>query len=128
KNDFVSIASHELRTPLGVINSYLTLFLNGQLGNLTEDQKVYMQRVYNASGDMSALVEDLLNMSRIESGRVELAVQPFVMGDLVVEVLSHLEQRIQSKKVIVKLQRPKNKFLIEADRQKVEQALTNIID
>ncbi len=128
KNDFVSIASHELRTPLGVINSYLTLFLNGQLGELTADQKTYMQRVYNASGDMSALVEDLLNMSRIESGRVELAVQPFDMRDLIQEVLSHLEQRIQTKKVHVSVKQPKRKFLIKADRQKVEQALTNIID
>lgn len=128
KNDFVSIASHELRTPLGVINSYLTLFLNGQLGSLTEDQKMYMQRVYHASGDMSALVEDLLNMSRIESGRVELAVQPFYIRDLIQEVLSHLEQRIQNKNVQVKVKQPKHKFLIKADRQKVEQALTNIID
>ena len=128
KNDFVSIASHELRTPLGVINSYLTLFLNGQLGDLTDDQKVYMQRVYNASGDMSALVEDLLNMSRIESGRVELAVQPFYMRDLIREVLSHLEHRVQAKKIKVQLRESKHKFLVHADRQKVEQALTNIID
>lgn len=128
KNDFVSIASHELRTPLGVINSYLTLFLNGQLGELTDDQKTYMQRVYSASGDMSALVEDLLNMSRIESGRVELAVQPFYMRDLIREVLSHLEQRVHAKKIKVKVREPKHKFLVHADRQKVEQALTNIID
>src|SRR5690606_19168255 len=58
KNDFVSIASHELRTPLGVINSYLNLFLHGQLGELTESQKTYIKRVFDASDDMSALVED----------------------------------------------------------------------
>ena len=128
KNDFVSIASHELRTPLGVINSYLTLFLNGQLGQLTEDQRTYLQRVYHASGDMSALVEDLLNMSRIEGGRLEVAEQPFNLVELIDEVVSHLDQRLANKHIKVKVRRPSRKVIVHADRQKVEQALTNIID
>jgi PAS domain S-box-containing protein len=128
KNDFISIASHELRTPLGVITSYLTLFLNGQLGDLTDEQKVYVQRVFNAGSDMSALVEDLLNMSRIESGKAEIAEQPFFMRELVEEVLSQLKQRIHSKKVHIKIDAPQERFMVHADKQKIEQALTNIID
>ncbi len=128
KNDFISIASHELRTPLGVINSYLNLFLNNQLGPLTDDQRVFIQRIYNSSGDMSALVEDLLNMSRIEDGRIEIAVQPFAMVDLVQEVLSHLEPRYINKQIKVDIRDQTSKVVVYADRQKVEQALTNLID
>jgi PAS domain S-box-containing protein len=127
KNDFVSIASHELRTPLGVINGYLNLFLGGQLGELTPDQLTFLERIYHSSSDMSALVEDLLNISRIEAGRLEASIQAFDLSQLISEVLNHLEPRYQSKSIHIKLQ-PVSAIQLKADRQKVEQALTNIID
>lgn len=128
KNDFVSIASHELRTPLGVINSYLNLFLHGHLGELTESQKMYIQRVFDASDDMSALVEDLLNMSRIESGRLELASQSFYVEDILKDILSYLEQKKESKQISITIDNRMGDIQLFADRQKLDQALTNIID
>jgi PAS domain S-box-containing protein len=128
KNDFVSIASHELRTPLGVIMSYLNLFLAGQLGPITDDQHMFMERIYHSSADMAALVEDLLNISRIEAGRLEVSVQPFSLNQLIQEVLNHLEVRYQTKNIRIKLDLPDEPIKLQADRQKIEQALTNIID
>jgi PAS domain S-box-containing protein len=128
KNDFVSMASHELRTPLGVISGYLNLFLAGQLGPLTQDQQTFLERIYHSSADMSALVEDLLNISRIEAGRLEVSVQPFVIGQLVAEVINHLELKAQTKAIQIHIKHSNQPIKIKADRQKVEQALTNIID
>lgn len=128
KNDFVSIASHELRTPLGVIMGYLNLFLAGQLGTLTRDQQTFMERIYHSSADMAALVEDLLNISRIEAGRLEVSVQPFNLDQLITEVLSHLELRSQAKSIRINVKLASHSMKLRADRQKIEQALTNIID
>jgi PAS domain S-box-containing protein len=128
KNDFVSIASHELRTPLGVIMGYLNLFLAGQLGDLTNDQQTFLERIYHSSADMAALVEDLLNISRIEAGRLEVTKQTFGIDQLVAEVLNHLELRAQVKDIGVQVKHSRQAKKIQADRQKIEQALTNIID
>lgn len=128
KNDFISIASHELRTPLGVINSYLNLFLANQLGPLTDDQKIFIQRIYGSSSDMSALVEDLLNMSRIEDGRIRLANQEYSPLELIKEVIAHLEPRYQAKQITIKVSPSRPQPSIIGDRQKVEQALANLID
>ena len=128
KNDFVSIASHELRTPLGVIMGYLNLFLAGQLGPLSQDQLTFLERIYHSSADMAALVEDLLNISRIEAGRLEVTRQRFGIDQLIAEVLNHLELRAQSKSIDIQTRHDSPGKSIEADRQKIEQALTNIID
>lgn len=128
KNDFVSIASHELRTPLGVISGYLNLFLGGQLGELTQDQQTFLERIYHSAADMAALVEDLLNISRIEAGRLEVSVQSFNLDQLMAEVINHLELRSQAKSIHIQLKHSSKVIILRADRQKIEQALTNILD
>ncbi len=128
KNDFVSIASHELRTPLGVINGYLNLFLNGQLGTITQDQRTFIERIFHSSTDMSTLVEDLLNISRIEAGRLEVSVQSFDLDKLIQEVIGHLEPRYQAKSIRIRYKASPELIRLRADRNKLERALTNIID
>ncbi|MBI5742831.1 MAG: HAMP domain-containing protein [Candidatus Niyogibacteria bacterium] len=69
KSEFISVASHQLRTPLTAINWYVEMLLTGELGALTPKQKSYLQEVYDGSKRMGSLVNDLLNLSRIESGK-----------------------------------------------------------
>jgi signal transduction histidine kinase len=71
KSEFVSVASHQLRTPLTAINWYVEMLLTGEIGALSPKQKSYLQEVYDGSKRMGSLVNDLLNLSRIESGKVK---------------------------------------------------------
>lgn len=74
KTEFVSMASHQLRTPLTTINWYIEMLLSGDVGKVTPEQARYLQEVYNGSQRMVRLVNDLLNVSRLETGK--LLVEP----------------------------------------------------
>lgn len=78
KDEFVSLASHELRTPMTVIKSYVWMLLNGKTGVISEKQKEYLQRTYSSTERLINLVNDMLNISRIESGR--LTIEPATSG------------------------------------------------
>ncbi|OGK46266.1 hypothetical protein A3B46_01150 [Candidatus Roizmanbacteria bacterium RIFCSPLOWO2_01_FULL_39_19] len=70
KDDFVSVASHELRTPMTAIKSYLWMALNGKGGPISKKEEFYLDRAYNSTDRLIKLVNDMLNISRIESGRM----------------------------------------------------------
>ena len=76
KDEFVSLVSHELRTPLTSIKGYVDLLIDGDAGDVTEEQKEFLEIVKNNSDRLVLLVNDLLDVSRIEAGRVNLRVQP----------------------------------------------------
>lgn len=76
KDEFVSLASHELRTPMAVIKSYLWMILEKEKASLNEKQKLYLGRAYASTERLINLVNDMLNVSRIESGRLTLDIKP----------------------------------------------------
>ena len=75
KDDFVSVASHELRTPMTAIKSYLWMAIAGKGGEINEKQKYYLDRAYKSTDRLIKLVNDMLNISRIESGRMNFNMQ-----------------------------------------------------
>lgn len=105
KDDFVSVASHELRTPMTAIKSYLWMALNGKGGPISQKESYYLHRAFNSTDRLIKLVNDMLNISRIESGRMTYEMQKVDMVSLVREVFEEVTPRSQELGVFVKFDR-----------------------
>lgn len=126
KDDFISVTSHELRTPMTAIKSYLWMALNKQKIN-KKKMRYYLLRSYNATDRLIKLVNDMLNISRIESGRISLNFEKISIYDLtkeVVESFSHQAKKVKIKIII----RSKNKnYYVIADPDKIKEVFFNLI-
>lgn len=128
KDEFVSLASHELRTPMTVIKSYLWLILEKEKNSLNDRQKMYIDRAYISTQRLINLVNDMLNVSRIESGRFTLAMQPIDLITLIGTVHSEMMPKAQEQKINLQFARPLQPLpKVQADPERVEQILINLI-
>jgi signal transduction histidine kinase len=127
KNEFVSVASHELRTPMTAIKSYLWMALEGKGGKLNEKQKYYIDRGYNSVDRLIRLVNDMLNISRIESGRITIDLQATDLVKLAQEVIDEVLPRAKEVAVTIKMQKPKSLPPVLADADKIKEVLFNLI-
>ena len=130
KDDFVSVASHELRTPMTAIKSYLWMALDGRGGALSEKQKFYLDRAYNSTDRLIKLVNDMLNISRIESGRMTYDMEKTDLAQLVNEVIADVKPRAEELDVSIKYQESSIKNQIPAvlaDKDKIKEVLFNLI-
>lgn len=126
KDDFVSIASHELRTPMTAIRSYVWMALNKADIPLSDKMKKYLERTLLSTERLINLVNDMLNVSRIESGRVEVKPVPFSMQELADEVMAEVAPKATEKQI--NLQSLKVKVPeVFADKDKVHQVLLNLV-
>jgi signal transduction histidine kinase len=131
KSEFVSTVSHELRTPMTSIQGYVDLMLLGITGQMTPAQVRYLRVIKNNAGRLQTLVDDLLNISRLETGKLLLNLHPVNIASLVEKVVDgHLRGRIQheEKEVIVKTNIPAVLPLVHADEARITQVLTNLLD
>lgn len=127
KNEFVAMASHELLTPISAIEGYLSMMLDEKLVEIDDPKAIrYMRRVYDSSKRLAELVSGLLNVSRIEQGR--LLVQPDIINlpDLVENVLDELKFTIKEADVRVKSDLSKSLSPVYADSDKVREVLINL--
>lgn len=104
KTEFISLASHQLRTPLSTINWYCEMLLAGDAGEITPEQRNFVQQAYDGSQRMSKLVNALLNVSRIETGTYMVDPQEIDIVMLTQEVLAESKPQIEEKKLQVQLQ------------------------
>lgn len=126
KDDFVSIASHELRTPMTAIRSYAWMALHRSDVPLSDKLRRYLERTLISTERLINLVNDMLNVSRIESGRIEIAPSAFDLNNLIGEVLIEVDAKAKEKNLIVEhLAGDIPKMF--ADQNKVHQILLNLI-
>ena len=127
KSEFVSLVSHELRTPLTSIVGYVDMMLDGDAGDLGETQIDFLQIVKRNSDRLKKLVNDLLDVSRIEAGAVKLNWETIDVNELIGEVVNDLRTQLESKKQVVASNLGSKKSIISGDVGRLTQVFTNLI-
>lgn len=129
KSEFISIASHQLRTPLTVIKGYLSMVNEGDFGQVPEKLGIPVDRVYKSTLRIINLVEDLLNISRIESGRMKYEFTKTNLQEIVKSVVDELEQQAKNKGLELKYLAPQEKLPdLILDEKKIREVVMNIMD
>jgi signal transduction histidine kinase len=127
KSQFLANVSHELRTPLNAILGYAAMTQHGVAGAITPAQRRNLNRIESNGRHLLALINEILDITRIEAGRMPLQVTRFSIQDLLAEVTSEMEPIIVRSKLAVSLNVPAGLASIRSDRQKVKQILVNLL-
>lgn len=127
KNEFVSTVSHELRTPLTSIKGYVDLILDGETGEINEIQREFLGIVKQNSDRLVSLINDMLDISRIESGRIHLKIEPLDMGDLVTGVIDTFKAVVSQTGHQLSAELAQPLPLAAGDRDRVGQVLINLV-
>jgi PAS domain S-box-containing protein len=127
KSQFLANMSHEFRTPLNAMLGYTSMLLQGVAGPIEPPVKRHLGRVESNGRHLLTIINEILDISRIEAGRMPLQVSRFKVPDLVAEVRAELEPIIIRSKLNVVLELAKDLRPISSDRQKVKQILLNLL-
>ena len=127
KSEFISTVSHELRTPLTSIKGYVDLILLGSVGEITPMQRSFLEVVRSNSNRLVDLINDLLDISRIETGRIVLNPEPISIFDVVEEVVESARAEIERKQLHLEVRVPPDLPMVHADRKRITQVLTNLV-
>jgi signal transduction histidine kinase len=127
KTQFVSMVSHELRTPLTSIKGFIDLILEGEVGDVPNEQAEFLQIVRNNADRLVSLVNDLLDVSRIDSGKIHLQPAPVALDPLIREVSESLRSHLREKGHTLSLDLPDALPPVLADRDRLVQILGNLL-
>jgi len=128
KDEFISMASHELNTPLAAIEGYLSMILEEKMGSVDKQSKVFLTRAYESSKRLADLIADLLNVSRIEQGRLKLRFSRVNLYDLAESVVRELQVKVSEKGLYLKLE-GKKADLPETwcDADRIREVIVNLV-
>jgi signal transduction histidine kinase len=127
KSEFVSVASHELRTPLTTIKNAVQLMLKGKTGEINETQVNFLAMAEKNINRLTNILNDLLDLSRIESGKVGMKFEDIELQGSIDFVLSSFRPHADGKQIHLEMEVPKDLPPAYGDREKVEQILTNLL-
>lgn len=127
KDEFISIASHELRTPITTLKGYLSMALEGDYGELNEVGKKGFKIMEASVNRLGSLVEDLLNVSRIEQNRLLVKRAPIELPALLDSIVAEFELRVKEKGLVMKPNIPRDLPKVFADEDKLRQVLVNLV-
>lgn len=128
KTDFLSIASHQLKTPLSIAKGYLELLSDGAYGKMTPQSKNILKEMDESNEHLVKLVDEFLDITRIEQGRTKFTFEDKNIVDLVGGVVKELRDRATSKKLIIVWKQSKEKKIISMDDEKIRHVVFNFID
>jgi len=126
KSLFLASMSHELRTPLNSIIGFTGLLLMGMSGDLTAEQTKQLTMVQNSATHLLALINEILDISKIESGRMELSIEAFPVDDVTREILKTVEPLAAAKGLRLTVEMPDD-VRLESDRKRFKQVLVNLL-
>jgi PAS domain S-box-containing protein len=126
KSQFLAVMSHELRTPLNAIGGYVQLIELGIHGPVTDPQRNALERIGRAQKHLLGLINNVLNLARIESGRVEYGMEDVPVGPAVAAVLPMLEPQMRAGGLTARTD-VADGLVVRADREKLQQILINLL-
>lgn len=128
KTEFVSVASHQLRTPLAAIKWFLELIMTGDTGPISESQKDFLTQISDSTERMIDLVNSLLNVSRIETGRITIEPEPTDLVMITEKATKELIPIFQKRKQIFKLNKPSKELpKITIDPKLISEVIINLL-
>jgi len=128
KSEFLSFASHQVKTPITVVKGYASLIADGTYGEVSSKVKEISAKIVGASDRMVSLVNNLLDLRKIEEGKMEFKFGKLDLVDLVGAVVGELQSIAEAKNLTLKANLPKEKLLVTADEEKLRQVIQNLID
>jgi len=127
KSDFVSAVSHELRTPLTSIKGYASILLTERLGKVPKEVKQRLEKINKHSDELTRMVNDLLDISRIESGKIEMKMQPQRLAEIAGSVVDMLQPQLKDKGIQIKLDISEKIPPVLADKSQLERVFINLL-
>jgi signal transduction histidine kinase len=129
KTEFLSLASHQLRSPLTAIKGYTSMLSEGAFGPLAEAQDGAVKRIYTSAQGLVNIVEDLLNVSKIEQGGMKYEFSPTDIAGVVTQLYEEMKVPAESKGLTFTLEMEKHdKCIVSADATKIKQVFLNLVD
>lgn len=127
KSQFLAIVSHELRTPLNSVIGFANILFKKKRGKLDEEDLLYVERILENGKHLLTLIDGVLDLSKIESGRGDITTERISLTALVDETIDQLEGRLLEKQVTLEKEFPGEEIFLETDKGKLKQILINLI-
>ena len=127
KSEFLANLSHELRTPLNAILGGSELLAEGLFGELNEKQTEYVHDIHESGRHLLSLINDVLDLSKVEAGRLELKPHHFGLRSLMESSVTIVRERASRKSIELRVEPPAEDVIVEADERKVKQVVYNLL-
>ncbi len=129
KSEFISIVSHQFRSPLTAVKGYVSMILEGIYGKIDDRMKEKLTNVYLSNERLLSLVSDLLNISTIEAGKIEMKFEKSDVEDIISSIIAELDVEAEKRENLIKFEKTKQKLpQILIDKDKTRHVIFNIID
>ena len=128
KDDFISMASHQLRTPLTAVKGYVSMVVEGDAGKISKQQKELLEQAFLSSQRMVYLISDLLNVSRLRTGKFVIENRPTNLAEVIEAEVSQLQEAAKSSNQTLEYKKPASFPEMNLDETKIRQVIMNFMD
>ncbi|MCS7076511.1 MAG: ATP-binding protein [Bacteroidia bacterium] len=128
RKEFIGNVSHELKTPIFAVQGYIDTLLEGAIDD-PKFNRIFLQKAMNNADRLVTLVQDLMAISQLETGQLQMEMKPFLIHDLVAETIESLDLQAKSKKITLRMANPDvvRKTYVIADKERIRQVFINLI-
>ena len=127
KSMFIASMSHELRTPLNSIIGFTGIILQGMTGDINEEQRDQLQRVSRAGKHLLTLITDVIDISKIEAGKIEAYAEEFPLESVLSDALSEMKLQIKEKGLEIEVSMVPEKIVLKTDKKRLFQCVLNYL-
>ncbi len=127
KSEFIANVSYELRTPLNTVIGFTEILANQYFGQLNDRQQEYINGILESSQYLLSLINDILDLATVEAGLMVLEIEPIDVHEVLVSMLSLIQERLRKKQLTIGFECPREIGEIQADERRVKQVIFNLL-